>query len=171
MNPQLQQQQNNNTTILPPNQAHTKKQVYDSDTDSLHGHIWSPAYTMMGSISSAATLNQSNISSNSNNSSKDQKSFKSTTATTGTSSSKSIWLQHHQRRSKLYRYIFNCVGFVVLLALLGTIFLWIGSSFIFPQKKYTTEISHVPFPSSSSFSSSSYPSSTIQINHPINSTL
>ncbi|KAI9302212.1 hypothetical protein BJ944DRAFT_123871 [Cunninghamella echinulata] len=168
MNPQLQQQQNNSTTILPPNQAHTKKQVYDSDTDSLHGHIWSPAYTIMGSISSAATLNQSNISSSSNNSGKDQKSFESTTTRVSTSS---IWLQHHQRRSKLYRYIFNCVGFIVLLALLGTIFLWIGSSFIFPQKKYTTEISHVPFPSSSSFSSNSHPSSTIQINHPLNSTL
>ncbi|CAO3627044.1 unnamed protein product [Cunninghamella blakesleeana] len=144
----------------PPPTAHTKQQVYDSDTDTISSDIWSPHHnTIGGTLSSAATLTDNSIKS------KDQK-----TLETSSSGSTSLWLQRHQRRNKLHRFFFGCIGLFVLVALLGSIILWIGSSFILPSQKYTTEISHVPNTSSSSPSSNRnlHPSSTIINNPPKN---
>ncbi|ORZ07682.1 hypothetical protein BCR42DRAFT_442643 [Absidia repens] len=122
--------------ITRPNQAYTRQQAYDSDTNTLHSSECSPT-----NMSSAATL-----------SSKDEKSLdKKSAATFSSSSASSGWLYKRQKNNQRNRAMLGCIGLIVFMVLLGTVVLWVGSAFILPQNKYSTTLSQVPLSSSYSF--------------------
>ncbi|SAM08878.1 hypothetical protein [Absidia glauca] len=112
--------------LTPPNQAHTRQDLYDSDTHSLDSTAWLH-------IPSIAKLTNDEKSSNK------------------PSSLRSHWLQQRQKNNKRDRAVLGCVGLIVLLVLVGTIALWIGSAFIVPQHRYSTTLAQVPRSSSYRF--------------------
>ncbi|ORX50211.1 hypothetical protein DM01DRAFT_1337873 [Hesseltinella vesiculosa] len=67
----------------------------------------------------------------------------------------SDWLHRHQQRRRRHRRVFGCVGFFILLTLIGSIVFWVSSDLITPRAKYTTTLSHVPIPSHFAYPSSS----------------
>ncbi|KAI8081632.1 uncharacterized protein BX664DRAFT_376295 [Halteromyces radiatus] len=130
-----------NHDITPPNQAYTRHQAYDTDTNSLDSSVWSPTNTVVENMSSAATL-----------SSKDEKtSLDKASSSLATTPVTSGWLYQRQRNSKWNRAMLSCVGLVVFLVLMGTVVLWVGSAFILPQNKYSATLAQVPRSSSYSF--------------------
>lgn len=114
--------------VAPPDQAHTRQDLYDSDTHSLDSTTW---------------LHIPSIAKLTNN---DNKPLDKPSPTL-----RSHWLQQSQKNNKRDRAVLGCVGLIVLLALVGTIALWIGSSFIVPQHKYSTTLAQVPRSSSYRF--------------------
>jgi hypothetical protein len=139
--------------ITPPNQAHTRQQVYDSDTHSLDSTIWSPTNTVVENMSSAATLT-------------DEKSMDKRSSFLSTGHATSGWLHKRQKNNKRNRAMLGCIGLVVFMVLLGTVVLWVGSAFILPKNKYSATLAQVPRSTSYSFDhhatalSSSHPSPT-----------
>lgn len=124
--------------IAPPNQAHTRQQVYDSDTHSLDSTIWSPTNTVVENMSSAATLT-------------DEKSMDKKSSFLSTGNVTSGWLHKRQKNNKRNRFMLGCIGLVVFMVLLGTVVLWVGSAFILPKNKYSATLAQVPRSTSYSF--------------------
>ncbi|KAI8332419.1 hypothetical protein BC941DRAFT_474197 [Chlamydoabsidia padenii] len=125
--------------LVQPSQAHTKQQVYDSDTHSLDSAVWSPTNTVVENMSSAATLTT------------DEKSLDRKTSSFLPTSLSSTWLQKRQKNNKRNRAMLGCIGLVVFMVLLGTVVLWVGSAFILPKNKYSATLAQVPRSTSYSF--------------------